>query len=196
MMYDASIAGRRCQTPVRAPAMECKITIRDAVAADAVVLAELHVRGWQWAYRGLLPAEYLDGLSVERRRELWQTILMRAAPEARTWVLEWGGRPVGFASIGPARDDDVAPETAELYALYLDEQAAGRGLGRALLAHAMAHLVARNYAAATLWVLASNARARRFYEAAGWRPDGGRRVEVLGSVDIPELRYRLDLGSP
>src|SRR5436309_2361755 len=40
--------------------MDPRITIRAAVAADAAAVAELHVRGWQWAYRDLLPAEYLD----------------------------------------------------------------------------------------------------------------------------------------
>jgi RimJ/RimL family protein N-acetyltransferase len=43
---------------------------------------------------------------------------------------------------------------------------------------------------AVLWVLPGNARARRFYEAAGWTLDGFERTaEVMGIV-VPELRYR------
>jgi len=39
-------------------------------------------------------------------------------------------------------------------------------------------------------VLPDNARARRFYEVAGWTTDGTRRTsEVLGVV-VPEVRYR------
>jgi len=41
-----------------------------------------------------------------------------------------------------------------------------------------------------LWVLRGNARAIRFYEAAGFRLDGGAKVE--GEVD--ELRMRLGAG--
>jgi len=47
---------------------------------------------------------------------------------------------------------------------------------------------------ARLWVLEENARARRFYEKRGWRPDGSTRV-----VEYPpnplDVGYSLDLGS-
>jgi ribosomal protein S18 acetylase RimI-like enzyme len=66
---------------------------------------------------------------------------------------------------------------AELYAIYLDQAVVGRGIGRALLAQALADLRRRGYQSAMLWVLATNARARRFYEAAGWRADGVTRTE-------------------
>ena len=38
-------------------------------------------------------------------------------------------------------------------------------------------------------VLEDNARARAFYEAAGWRPDGGRQLERIISTDLYEVRY-------
>ena len=41
---------------------------------------------------------------------------------------------------------------------------------------AMAEL---GFGSAMLWVLEDNARARAFYEAAGWRPDGGRQLERI-----------------
>jgi hypothetical protein len=45
-------------------------------------------------------------------------------------------------------------------------------------------------ASAANWVLPDNARARRFYEVAGWITDGIQRTsEVLGVV-VPEVRYR------
>lgn len=43
---------------------------------------------------------------------------------------------------------------------------------------------------AILWVLESNARARRFYERAGWRPDGGTKIESRGEIELHEVRYR------
>ena len=46
------------------------------------------------------------------------------------------------------------------------------------------------FAESVLWVLPGNARARRFYEVAGWVADGSsRESEVLG-VSVPEVRYR------
>ena len=34
-------------------------------------IALVHVHGWQWGYRGLLPDAYLNGLSAQRRAEQW-----------------------------------------------------------------------------------------------------------------------------
>ena len=45
-----------------------------------------------------------------------------------------------------------------------------------------------------LWVLEDNSRARAFYEAAGWRPDGGRQLERIISTDLYEVRYAKVLG--
>ena len=86
---------------------------------------------------------------------------------------------LGFASLGPSRDEHGV---GELYAIYVDPDEWSRGAGRALIERAEERL-AEEYAEATLWVLEDNPRARRFYEAAGWQPDGARQsVERLGVV--------------
>ena len=55
-------------------------------------------------------------------------------------------------------------------------------------------LAAAGYPELVLWVTPQNERARRLYEAAGWRTDGAARdQEVLGVV-VPEVRYRRALG--
>ncbi|PLV45124.1 hypothetical protein X011_24520 [Mycobacterium tuberculosis variant microti OV254] len=41
------------------------IRVRRAVAADAPEVVRVHVRSWQWAYRGLLAQDYLDGLDPQ-----------------------------------------------------------------------------------------------------------------------------------
>ncbi len=43
-------------------------------------------------------------------------------------------------------------------------------------------------------MLETNVRARRFYETAGWRADGGRKTEQRGDVVLREVRYRVTLG--
>ena len=68
----------------------------------------------------------------------------------------------------------------------------GRGAGAAL--HDEAHaLLRRDGAIAHLWVLEANERARRFYEARGWREDGGRSRSEFPPHPL-ELRYALRLG--
>jgi hypothetical protein len=44
-----------------------------------------------------------------------------------------------------------------------------------------------------LWVLEGNERAERFYRAAGWARDGGRKVEEFQGTDLVEVRYRKPL---
>jgi hypothetical protein len=49
--------------------------IRRATINDARAIAEVHVKSWQVAYRGLLPEDFLQNLSVERREEQWRRAL-------------------------------------------------------------------------------------------------------------------------
>jgi L-amino acid N-acyltransferase YncA len=171
--------------------------IRRAVETDAPAIAYIHVRGWQRAYRGHLPDAFLDGLTatVDRRESAWRDFVARSSAEGsqeRVWVAETAGRVVGFASTGPCRDADAAPGTAEVYAIYLEPDLVGTGMGRSLFAHASEDLRRRGYQAATLWVLEGNARARRFYEAAGWRADGVTKIEQRPDFALHEVRYRVD----
>jgi GNAT superfamily N-acetyltransferase len=178
--------------------MDARPRTRRAVEGDAPVLAALHIQAWQWAYRGQLPDTLLDELTAALpRREAWRREMLACPPgEERTWVIELGGRVVGFADTGPSRDADAAPDTAELATLYLDPQVVGTGVGRALLHDAMADLRQRGYRTAVLWVLESNARARRFYEIAGWHTDGTTKTEQRSNVELREVRYQIDLSPP
>jgi hypothetical protein len=55
------------------------VNIRRAIATDAATIAGIHVRAWQWAYRGLIPDAFLDSLSVEARETSWRRQLERTA---------------------------------------------------------------------------------------------------------------------
>ena len=173
--------------------MTSAVTIRRATSGDAVALATVHVRSWQWAYQGQVPDAYLEqlGQTLGERIEARHTQLEHVPPEYRWWVAEYTGRLVGFAITRPSEESDAAPLTAEVLALYLDPEAVGRGIGRTLFAHAVADFRQRGFRQATLWVLESNARARRFYEAAGWTPDGGRKSEERPGFLLHEVRYRI-----
>jgi ribosomal protein S18 acetylase RimI-like enzyme len=91
--------------------------------------------------------------------------------------------------VGAARDDD-ATGLGEVYAIYLAPSALGRGLGRALMDAALAELAAAGLATVVLWVLTANASARRFYERAGFRPDGAVRTLDFDGTPIEEIRCR------
>ena len=169
------------------------LVIRAARVNEARRIAEIHVRAWQWAYRDLLPPALLDRLSVERRAAFWQAWLADAAPRRQLWLAVRQERVVGFVAAGPARDPDVEATTGEIYAVYLEPDAVGTGVGRSLCDRAVEGLRHDGFREATLWVLTTNARARRFYERGGWRADGAAKTEDQAGVALHEVRYRLPL---
>jgi ribosomal protein S18 acetylase RimI-like enzyme len=168
---------------------------RLAGPGDARGIAEVHVRSWQSAYRGIISDDVLDRLSVDdflaRREEIFR--------EATTiiWVVECDGRIVGFVDAATSRDADALPDaTGELLSVYLLADFWERGVGRALYRRAFISLAERGYKAVTTWVLSDNARARAFYERIGMRPDGAEKQTHLGSHELSAIRYRaaLDCG--
>jgi GNAT superfamily N-acetyltransferase len=169
--------------------------IRRARPTDAAAMAIVHVESWRAAYVGLVPAVVLNQLSVPARAASWTRILGEGeARGSRSWVAVVEGRIVGFLSAGPTRDaDDHRGQVGEVYAIYLLSTAWGRGLGGALLRAAEDDLCERGYRAATIWVLAGNARARRFYAQCGYDADGGAQNESVGPAVLPSVRYRRTL---
>jgi L-amino acid N-acyltransferase YncA len=168
--------------------------VRLASAADAGAIGDLHVRSWQVAYRGIVPDAILDGLSIPQRVEFWSRVLGMATGDpprnAQTWVIETNGKVVGFASTRPSREEDTPPGTGELHSIYLAPEAWSNGFGSRLLATAVDDLHERGFAPLVLWVIEANVRGRRFYERAGWRPDGGRQPIDFDGVPVDEIRYR------
>ena len=158
--------------------------VREATVDDARAIETVRVHGWRVAYRHVFPAAALDALPVDETR--WRHRLAEPPPGWAIVVAEDEGAVVGFAATGPSRDGEAI---GELYAIYVDPSRWSAGAGRALLARAEREL-AREHAEATLWVLEANDRARRFYELAGWLPDGAVKTEERLGVRATEVRYR------
>lgn len=169
--------------------------VRPATLADAPGIGEVHVASWRAAYVGIVPQAHLDGLSAEKRAEMWRGFF-EGPPRPRTAVrvAEADGRVCGFVNTGPSRDADGA-ELGEVRAIYVLRERWRTGLGRALLDAAVGDLRASGFAAATLWVLDANARGRAFYERSGWRADGTRKTIPIGGAELVEVRYRIDLAA-
>lgn len=170
------------------------VSTRRARVSDARAIATVHVRSWQSAYRGLVPQDYLDGLDPRPRSARWEQALGELDwPRHGVLVVEDAGQVVGFASLVPSRDDDLDPATVgEIAAIYLRPAAWGQGYGRALMGAALDALGQAAYREAALWVLDTNQRARRFYEAGGWRTDGAAKQEPWrdAGFTLSEVRYR------
>lgn len=188
-------AGRPA-TRTRGSQVNDALTVRWATPGDAEAIARIHVRSWRATYTGLLPDEILAGLDVRRRTEDWRGWLSQEPPALHTLVAESCGDLTGFLAMAlPARDAEEAEDVAEIPALYLDPNRRRRGIGRALMGAALAEMRARGYREAVLWMLRGNAGAAAFYDATGWRDDGGRRGSQYfrDLKELVEVRYRRTL---
>jgi ribosomal protein S18 acetylase RimI-like enzyme len=167
--------------------------VRKATVEDATGIACVHVRAWQVAYRGHMPDEYLDGLDAEKRTNMWRELTQDA--DKIIFVAEDTERKiVGFSALGPSRDADANPSTAEIVAIYVHPEKWQKGIGRALLSASFDHIRKCAFDQVTLWVLEANQRARSFYESFGFTQDGAiKDDDHWKSFAVREVRYRRNL---
>ncbi len=164
--------------------------IRSAEPGDESAIAELHVVAWQVTYRGMVPDEYLDGLSVPRRTQGWRQVIAGIeSPGEELLVALEGGQLQGFVHSCRSRDPDAGPHVGEVTAIYVHPDHWGEGIGRRLLEQSVGRLGEAGFSSATLWVLDLNHRARAFYASAGWLPDGGTKDDERAGFTLHEVRY-------
>ena len=167
------------------------IIFRLATAEDTPDLARAHVASWHAAYQGLVPDSLLDGFTVESRIERFHQSLESEVEE--TCLVEESGEVLGFITLGACRDEDVDTDTTgEIWGIYLAPEHWRQGIGSFLCRQGESLLKARGYKEATLWVLEGNIRARKFFEAMGFEPDGANREVDLGKP-LQVVRYRKEL---
>jgi GNAT superfamily N-acetyltransferase len=159
------------------------VIVRRARLRDAPGIAAVHVSAWQDAYAGILPSDYLAGLSVPRLTQFYGRsiasgggVFVAADPEVR-----------GFATARRARSPIAEGEIETLYVL---EDWREHGLGRRLLTAAGGWLHSRGCASAFLWVLRDNP-SRWFYERLGGRAAANAHAAVAGQR-IPQVAYAWD----
>lgn len=169
--------------------------VRHATPDDAFAIADVHVRAWQAAYRGLVPQPILDGLDVDRREAFWTRVLTSdRLPRQEIWVASARDAVTGFACAGECRDDDAdRAQTGELQAIYVDPLSWRSGAGSALMAAVLDYLRRSGFEDATLWMVGGNTIAAPFYARHGWTQDGARKHEVWDGAPMDEARYRIAL---
>lgn len=164
------------------------VATRRAEDADVAAIADIHVRSWQAAYRGILPDELLDGLSTEERTRSWRELLSAGHDRRLTLVAERsGGALTGFCSVAtPSGDEDAGEAIAEVGALYVDPDHWREGAGSVLMTAALEELEKLGWREVVLWVLPENRPALAFYDRFGFVVEKGveKREERSGRTVI------------
>jgi ribosomal protein S18 acetylase RimI-like enzyme len=162
--------------------------IRAATAADIPSMAAVFVASWNANYRGIVPDDVIDGLDVADVAGWFDPAWL--GPDLCSVVDESPtGTVNGFARYG-ADPDRPGPGFGYVAALYVDPAASGRGIGGALLDHAVAVLSEQGRADITLWVFRDNDRAQALYRRAGFRPEGRELVDPRWRAPQTLLRRR------
>jgi len=166
--------------------------LRIATVDDAAALAEVHLRSWQTAYRGIFSDAFLDGMmaGLGTRTERWRQSLSSPTPaDSRAYVVEIAGAGMaGFVSGGSARE--VHPGyPGELYAIYLLAEHRGQGIGRALFGTCRDYLASLGHRAFMLWVIDANPTCA-FYRAMGGQVVPGlTKAATIGGTTVTELVF-------
>lgn len=141
--------------------------------------AFVHWKSWHEAYPGFVDQEYLDALTLEKCEKIaysWPNNLVVAKHE---------GHVIGFIGYGDRGNE--APNTGEIFALYVLSEYYGKGVAQQLMKTGLEQL--NHYSQICLWVLKENKRAIRFYQKCGFIPDG----QELNSPNIGATEIRMVL---
>ena len=168
----------------KAPAARVSPDIRPAVAADIDRLSEILVFAKRTAYRGIFRDDYASfhDLTVRGAAEEY---LQTPARLAETLVYDDGF--IKGLLHRRALDGAAQPRCMELCELYVEPFFTGTGVGGALMTRFLSDAIESGAGRAVLWVLCENARARKFYEAFGFRATG--ETQLVPGTEIAEMRY-------
>ena len=137
--------------------------------------AYVHWKSWHEAYPGLVSDEYLEKMTLEKCGKM-----AYSRPDNHI-VAKENGRVIGFVSYGDRGDE--APDTGEIFALYVLSEYYGKGVAQKLMDAGLKQL--ERYPQICLWVLKDNRRAIRFYEKCGFSSTGEEKISLnVGAAGI------------
>lgn len=160
--------------------------IRYADIEDARILGEIHSQSWKVAYKGIVPDEILNNITIEKRQKYFEKALTEGWEEDA--IIFMDNKAVGLICIGKCRDEDKEDSSGEIWGIYLLPEYWNMGIGSELINWGLGELKKRNYDKAILWVLEDNLNARKFYEKIGFEHDGTVKEISIGKT-LNEYRY-------
>lgn len=167
------------------------VAVRPMRENDIEAVSAVRVNGWKAAYQGLVPADYLDQLTVAEDARKRREYFAQSDGSVENLVAESGGEVVGWAALGPSRDEDHGD--GELLTIYVRPDLIGTGIGKALMERVLVRCRERGFHRLSLWVIEGNTGARAFYEAWGFAPDDRTSHWEVCGEKVPEVRYRREL---
>lgn len=148
--------------------------IRPLKERDIDVVIGIVNENWKTVYAGYINPELLNNAGCRKREiELKTDFSNRRLSE---YVWEETGQLLALLSIGNTADSDKTG-AFEVWRIYVDSKAQGKGIGGKLLAFAEQQANERKYSEIIIWAFKENIRALSFYQRHGYKID---KEEYLG----------------
>ena len=164
------------------------MNIRKAKFEDAASISKVHVDSWRTTYKGIIPDDFLNNLSYEKRTETWKENI--AEEDNYVVVAENNeGQIIGFADAWK-RETNVVKNSGDLTSIYLLEQYQGQGIGKKLFKELFGHFKQLGYEKIFVEVLEEN-KTRYFYEYYGAKLIKEVQIKIGGKI-LNELIYEWD----
>lgn len=151
---------------------------------DLFEISSVYENSWKYAYKGIIPQEYLDSIPEGR----WAKSITRAG--MNNLVVTENDRIIGTAGFCKSRWDKWS-DFGEIVSIYFLPENIGKGYGKHLLTRCVEELKKREFNKILLWVLEDNIRARKFYEKNGFICTNEFLEDNIGGKDLREVMYML-----
>ena len=162
---------------------------RRAKLNDAEAIARLLISSWKYAYKKIMPAEFLADLSVNDWTKGWKSHLNK--PENEVYVLLVDQEIIGVVEICSFKKEYSQytryRDYIEIPVFYLLSNKIGMGYGRKMMAEVLAVIRDRDTKGIAIWVLEQNKPAISFYEISGFSFTGKMKTFLQGN--LKELLY-------
>ena len=161
--------------------MNIEVKIRRVRIGDEAALAYIQTESWKAAFKDILDPETLTRCTDINRAEAMYKGLLEDK-KGYGYILTLDDVPHCFAWWNTARDADMLGK-AELIAIHSLSSNWRQGYGSMMMDQVLADIKAAGYGEVMLWVFNENTRARKFYEARGFRVYGYEKP-IIGKTEI------------
>ena len=162
--------------------------IRRACRGDEQILAYIQTESWKVAFKGILPDEDLIRCTnIEKATAMYKGLLEQN--KGNGYILEISGKPHAIAYWDKTREADM-DGFAELICIHSLWDNWGKGYGSRLMNKVLDDIYSAGYRKVMLWVFDENMRARRFYEAKGFKKSAMQK-ENRGAVEVMYIKENL-----
>lgn len=166
--------------------------IRLAAKEDVYEISRIHVDGWRYAYKGILPENFLKDKSYEEQCEKWNDRYF--SNEDTTEVLfvaeNSGGEIIGFISLDTTSKKSYFE--GSIGTLYVNETYHNKGIGTELFNRALVVLKENGAKFIEVTAFKDNKQACSFYEKLGGQVSR-EKIAQIGGVEVKGVTYKFKI---